>query len=428
VDAWKTKIREREDLGVEAGLPRRRVFAIGGDEMYNKICEEADEERTVIAAYDAWLRAWKGVPVDSNGDNAEWHLCIGMERSKNEVAVMLGEAVKDFESDLIRVEVRSAMDGKRTDDRDMISKMCPRNSGKGEQWGSVEDESNYWKKETSSPPCAKHALVFDNHGNCFKDAFEAEGVTDFRQGTRFYQKLSGTETPDLFRLLSHPPTNTFGFAFFIHALVESCLTNVVVVDERVAADLLFQSDGDQVNGRFKQDLAAHQKAGVFPVFRFRKEKEGQTAKTGHYTVEHYDALAKLLKNHVDVLDNEGIQDADSPAAQCKVLITGKDDESISTLSCGEDEVAQCDVLLVHEGALDLICENVGTDRKKELSKNLHAISPVVVRTSGRGRNSNHLNEDLPFIEFGEVSSALLTSRNKFSLVRGLLGSAGEKKK
>jgi hypothetical protein len=57
---------------------------------------------------------------------------------------------------------------------------------------------------------------------------------------------------------------------------------------------------------------------------------------------------------------------------------------------------------------------------------LYELAPMIIRTSGRGRKSSWLGEHLPFIEFGQVSSGLLTARNKFSLVRGLLGSVGRK--
>jgi hypothetical protein len=63
------------------------------------------------------------------------------------------------------------------------------------------------------------------------------------------------------------------------------------------------------------------------------------------------------------------------------------------------------------------------DYQKQLDA-LYDLAPMIIRTSGRGRKSKLLGEHLPFIEFGLVSSALLTARNKFSLVRGLLGSVG----
>ena len=55
---------------------------------------------------------------------------------------------------------------------------------------------------------------------------------------------------------------------------------------------------------------------------------------------------------------------------------------------------------------------------------LYQLAPMIIRTSGRGRKSRLLGEHLPFIEFTQVSSALLTARNKFSLVRAMLGSVG----
>jgi hypothetical protein len=95
-----------------------------------------------------------------------------------------------------------------------------------------------------------------------------------------------------------------------------------------------------------------------------------------------------------------------------------------------------DVILIHEGAMDLLTDQkmgvkwVGVEEDKEHEKQLDALyhlAPIIIRTSGRGRKSKLLGEHLPFIEFGQVSSSLLTARNKFALVRGLLGSVGSER-
>ena len=97
-----------------------------------------------------------------------------------------------------------------------------------------------------------------------------------------------------------------------------------------------------------------------------------------------------------------------------------------------------DVIVIHEGTLDMIHEDKevkwagekGADEDEKQATRLEhirllwEIAPCVVRTSGRGRHTRHLREELPFIEFGEVSGAILTSRNKYSLARALLGTSG----
>ena len=90
----------------------------------------------------------------------------------------------------------------------------------------------------------------------------------------------------------------------------------------------------------------------------------------------------------------------------------------------ESDFIDLDVLIMHEGAMDLMAKHPGVKWEAEMCPKLWKIAPWVVRTSGRGRATKHLQSWLPFIEFNEVSAAMLTGRNKHALVRGLLGASG----
>ena len=128
------------------------------------------------------------------------------------------------------------------------------------------------KWDVGNNPNRSRMLMFDNHGRCFdRIGTRAEQTTNFRNSVRFYQKFGG-QTPELFRLLSSPPQREFGFAFFIYSILESCLANVAVVDERLAASLLFANGTNDPNtGGFIKGLSEHQKAGIFPVFTFKQD-------------------------------------------------------------------------------------------------------------------------------------------------------------
>lgn len=449
---WKGKIEEK-------GL-KKRVRHLGNKDLYELIFanENSDKEKekaVILAAYEAWLRAWKGTPT-----GGQWHLWIGMERPVDQVKEGWETAVRGFNEkpSSIRVSVRSFESGQakdvlevRHDDEDyhkateVGEKAAKEMFQKEKEWDKAETpEKRYWLAERASDAKDKRALVFDNHGNCFPGAYEAEKVTDLEQGTRFYQKLSGTVSPDLFRTLSRPPADEFGFAFFIYSLVESCLTNIAVVDERVAWNLIEGGSGGAKNDHFAEHLAEHQKAGVFPVFRFRQEGAG--TESGFYNATHRE-LVKRCVSQTDVLDSEGVVfNAQIPSdskirflrkTKCNNDSTFESIEASPDLPFAPDSPFAPDVLLIHEGAMDILTSEQGVDWKlqqdgKGADENylnaLYTLAPAIVRTSGRGRKSKLLGEHLPFIEFGEVSSALLTARNKFSLVRGLLGSAGTERK
>ena len=384
--------------------------------------EKKTEEKAVLDAYDAWIRAWK---VNSTKDEVQWHLWIGMERDAKQVREAWKEQLEKFDSSLIGIGVR-AFEG-ATKRQSVFSSKIPSKEVKekclGDYLKTEAEEKAYWRTETTKNRLAKSALVFDNHGNCFPDAYGVEKEQDFHKATRFYQKLTGSLTPDLFHTLSHPPKDNFLFSFFIYSLVEACLTDVIVVDERVAWSLV-DGGGDKPNPNFTEELATHQKAGVFPIFRFQKEGSNPEAK-GHYNTQHFNKTRGSLGKEAAALDDEGVMVDATNGTRLTILKSTLQapEDGKNKIHKFESSSATCDVLLIHEGAMEIIAKAIKWNMETDVPE-LYQIAPVIVRTSGRGRESKHLGNHRPFIEFGEVSSALLTSRNKYSLVRGLLGSAG----
>ncbi len=455
-----------DDISIELKHLRGVKF-VGDPSLYQKIfTAQNDEKEQFLMAYQAWLRAWKPPPDDS-----QWHLWIGLERESIQVKEAWGHADKYFTSDkdLVRVMVKSYAVGRAgfaTDSIEQVYTPDPSDE-KNLSQSTMTREEKYWENERN-PGNAKKALLFDNHGNCFPEAYRVEKETSLENSTRFYQKLSGSMSPDLFRILSRPPKDEFGFCFFILSLVESCLANVVVVDERMAWSLVECRGGGLANDRFAEDLLEHQKAGVFPVFRFRQE--GARDDDGYYNLVHKERLEKSMLmdrvgqgNHVnkaqklgELLKNEGIifgfsfeyeysdeyfneysdlyPDECSDGCSSRLVVTTPEAMQDSVLSF-KPLLIDADVILIHEGAMDILTSQQGVewnevtheDHKKQLQA-LYQLAPMIIRTSGRGRKSKLLGEHLPFIEFGQVSSALLTARNKFSLVRGLLGSVGRMSK
>jgi hypothetical protein len=83
-----------------------------------------------------------------------------------------------------------------------------------------------------------------------------------------------------------------------------------------------------------------------------------------------------------------------------------------------------DFLVLHEGAIDIFCANHGMKWTLGDTTGLLAIAPGIVRTSGRGRHSRNLGNWVPFLEASTLTAALVTSQNKYSLSRALLGATG----
>lgn len=391
------------------------------------------EERLVIDVYEAWLRAWK-TPLAGRD---RWDVWIGLERPPSYVKEQWEVCLGGLHSSLMDVFVRGKVQREEITLSSNKTRLAEMQSAHPD---SEKSETNYWETELKNDISRKRALVFDNHGSCFGGALPAEQTTDFSKGTRFYQKLTGSGTPDLFRTLSHPPANPFAFAFYMHGLVEACLANVMILDERLASSLLFESDGiGNVNPYFETHLAEHQKAGVFPMFTFRN-LDDESDEKGHFKQAHRMALVERVCKTGDILilRQEGVRFREDQGNTMRVLRRRKKQmpvkkrepeislveefELLEVNSLETNEQLFCDVLVVHEGALDLLAAEVGWT--SNLSRFLWQLSPSVVRTSGRGRETNHLYKRMPFIEFNEISSAVLTARNKIALVRGLLGTSG----
>jgi len=417
-------------------LQHRRIVCLLDEDIYKSIFSappDYHEEEAILAGYQAWLKAWKPPPQYPNPANpagkisGQWHLWIGLQRQGTQVKEAWGNADTYFSDDsLVQVMVASfsANDIEPFKTETIVTIQA-------------DSEEKYWEDEKRVQVDSKKALVFDNHGNCFQAA--QIGIDPLSKSTRFYQKLSGSVSPELFRILSSPPQDKFSFKFFVYSLVESCLTNVLVVDERLAMTLLEGRSDGQTNENFGSDLLEHQKAGIYPVFRFRHETDNK--EIGFYTQKHRERLAAIITNNIsesgptNIMDQEGVifNLNDDSKGRSNVL-TYVTDEYVGNEKKVRFEFCtwlNADVILIHEGAMDiLVAEGVvweEAENQIQLLKQLQALyqlAPMIIRTSGRGRKSKLLGEHLPFIEFTQVSSALLTARNKFSLVRALLGSVG----
>ncbi|RMG27688.1 MAG: hypothetical protein D6732_19885, partial [Methanobacteriota archaeon] len=176
------------------------------------------------------------------------------------------------------------------------------------------------------------------------------------------------------------------FGLFVYSLVEGALTDVAVLDERVADWLVNKSKGKH-------------KVSISKVRLLSACKLNACMKLSHDSAsfnltEFEDDLTKI-KGGVSTLDLDG-------------------------------EGCYSDVLVVHEGVFDLLQKekNMNWDPDEHVSR-LLAKASFVVRTSGRGRETRHLHDSISFVEFNEVSGNVYQELNKPRLVKALLGSSGK---
>ena len=396
---------------------RRRVF-LDPDAYEVIFSPDTSSQEACLRAYEVWIRHWKNLPSDEH-----WDLWIGLEREERQVNQVWQERLQklhDRQSSPLRVAVRSFHNTSVQTVPASHADLVP----------DQKSESGYWNNERSIPIAKKRAFVFDNHGNCFPEVYDVGKDANVNRATRFYQNFSGALTPKLFRALSNPPQDDFSFAFFIYSLVESCITNVAIVDERFAWSLMEASGSESSEQDFCNRLASYNKIGIYPVFRFRKN--GSTK--GYYNTVHQKMLKGCLMGGKkpleenptkEVLEYEGLTFDESNNAGLRVLCVN-DTGPILFDSGNADDGIGIDILLIHEGSLDLLASghnewaDVDSASRSEQLRNLYDLFPAIIRTSGRGRLSKYLERHWPFIEFSQVSTALLTSRNKLTLVRSLL--------
>ena len=478
--AWRKKLEASEKL------PQRRVqvFAELQAALWNDLFgpdsgKQRDEDtinNLILRSREAWLRAWKPISPDRT-----WDLWIGFDRNAKLVQERWADAIKGYASDLIQIRVQAreretakqegdGRSGPSTSLAPVISKLKPGSVCKSLPTESDELET-YWNEESATRRCQKRALVFDNHGECFENAKALWGGTNNKKWCRFYQE-HGAANHDLFQTLFSPPSSPFGFAFFILNLVEACLTEVAVIDERLVSDLIFEKRSTAPNPSFSQDLQTHQRAAVWPVFTLRRKKGGFR---GFYTSKQKEVLRDIVamgftgkdasdtaaktKEAEELLSGEGIllvrpdgADTRQTPSQAKLLnrvteavnsgleydlLSGScEEKDARCLECGGCDGVSLDAIVIHEGTLDLIhqdeevkwTEGVGSQRDviEENMRALWKLAPAVIRTSGRGRATKHFLKEIPFVEFSEVSGSLLTSKNKYALARAILGTSGSK--
>ncbi|RMG42625.1 MAG: hypothetical protein D6732_00745, partial [Methanobacteriota archaeon] len=382
---WQCSIREWEcrdpsEFKFSQHLPKGRVRVIDDSKLYSALNDVKENEESflgcsgwdslLLRVYDAWLRAYKPLAKGS-----KWPLYIGFQRS-DLASKWKDNAWTESDESIIKLHAKKA---------EMDNRI------------SIQEE---------------HAIVFDNHGQCF-DVDENE--------CSFYQKFGSKECLTLYQQLEHPPEDDFAFAFMIYSLVEAALTNVVIIDERVAQSVLTKvPDGEMVN----EYLLYKQK--IWPVFNVISEDKVYQ-KERIVLSESVTEIAKSIKQDFDEQENpiclynfleENVEGWRIIANEIRPISMNNGDPIF--------EIIQADVVVIHEGVLDRAAEfglwKWSSDTKESLR--IYGLAPWLVRCSGGGSHSDRMDNRVPFTEFSEIKSSIIQDINKWSLVKSLIQAKG----
>jgi len=382
----------------------------------------------VLWAYDLWIRTFKPLADATSA----WKLCIGFDCDSRRILgddghSVWGDGVARWGKQQSGANTSVAILVKTRDSGSITSANWP-------------IEANGVATDTRVLPW-NELLVIDHHGIILADLNKSW----LKNGPRFYQAVGLDTSLDLFQAIENPPASPFGFAFLILALVEAALTQVVVLDERVAQatirpnGLLASSSDNPQNG----GPLVFQKAGIYPLYSFKRDGESWTIQQledhgarkapsgsppqrsipyGFLSTPIADAALKISQfmkkylgcDYAAVWEKEGLI----------LRETGSEARSAYEVQGGaEVELIRADVLLIHEGITDVLQDSGRWSAEDGCG--LYDCAPTVVRTSGRGQDSRYLPHFLPFVEFNEISGNIYGNLNKLALVKALLGAAGE---
>ncbi len=418
VQAWQERIdaaapqwEEDRNNWKPGWIPPRRVRVVGIENLPSVLTSGTgnqaegflgcfDWEAWILRLYDEWVRASKPPPPSS----PQWNLCISLERGPNEHEDGLwDEPLRKFRETGPSVADIRLLTGDEDERIDVIDALLR--------------ERRAAKSEQDSPAAARESssyLVFENHGKLLEDT----NYLGYEEWPRFHQEF-GSNTPRLFQTLSNPPQDEFSFAFFVYQLVESCLTNVVVVDERVAL-----AATNPRHGLYSNLSREFQRAGIFTTYSMTPNG----LDPWYLAAELADLAKREGANRVS--DMDGLRFAPSerrelPASGKPVGLTvhvpsTSDSESpLTPIDFG----ASADVIVLHEG----VSEMLNRQQMKwgiECSDQLFALAPMVVRTSGRGASRRDLASELPFVEFSSVSGNTFQGLSKYHLCKAILSLVG----
>lgn len=350
------------------GVPRQRVYFCNlGEVQLPDDNEQKEWEDFIIQIYELWLKKFKSLPKEE-----KWQLVVSFERDERDsVFDRWQKLLQHHKSQVVDVHLYRCWNSRYK----WIS--C---SG-----GTEQDEAYI---PTGS------LLAYDNHDR-LRSAFEQH-----KRNINFYSyHSSGQENIKMFQTIESPPCLRFEFHYFILGLLEALLTNIVVVDERVAEAILQPENGSFVDLPLMLKLIPMR---YYPIFSIWK-----------------DSKREYISDFVG--ENNIVQ-----ATKKEGLYLSKPVYNFANKNGIVESRNEADLIVVHQGVVDRL-KNLGIWEEGSAYPQLDAlyqIAPVVVITSGRGRTLRHVPNTVPFIEFSIIRENTYPSQSKYHLIRVLLSICG----
>ena len=433
---WKNEI-ETQQASInkpfaKTAIPYHRLHAICYKRFFRKdglaSITEKQWEKHIHKIYESWLRVWKGNPAR----DGQWKLFIGFERNITQISNRWGSLLAGFKADLCQIYIMAKLKAENT-----TNHQGKQNNGQRRMWlgvspvngvslngeevlktgifsgSEVDDKLNNISRFIKANK--QSALIFDNHSRCFTGL----DIMEFDNWPRFYHEF-GADQLGMYQMLETPPSSEFGFSFFIYSLVESCLTNIAVLDERVADSTVNKDDFDH------DKMKILHRAGIFPLYSFRTEVAGKPGTENAFvSLNIFRCYQKYKENlpkiALSIWQDEGVRFSNDKKVKLLQAIP-----SMSTCNGNLIELTHergPDLLIIHEGITDILSE-IDCWAQGDHTR-LYSLVPAIIRTSGRGRKSRKLGDELPYLELNVLSDSCYGSMNKKKLAYAGLNVSGE---
>ena len=263
---------------------------------------------------------------------------------------------------------------------------------------------------------AERALVFDNHKvlhGAFGKGYDCSSFAAFC-------RIGRGQAESLFTEITNLPRSLFAFRYWFLSLVEGALTKVLVADERVLDhysskldNVLFDTEGEDGYAALKAT-----KVDLIVGIGVNSQEPWMVSKRAYDIVRNecfsqrplwlQSSQEKPTKG-LSFLVGQNKNGAPDFVWQTEAPVPGRD----------------FDFIVIHQGLLDEIGSRY--ELPSSLLRSLRGMGCFVIRTSGRGPKTGHRVEEfeqVPFLEFSQLSQHGYLDPNKIALARTLLSSTG----
>ena len=366
--------------------PRNRAVVVSdeaGASLREELADAAGNgERITLGLYEKWvegmlLRRWARTRC---GESPWAMVFLGFKEgtATSELANNWAQALSAL--DLTGISVSVKLRGGWLDSRAVPENF--RNASNEER-----DELIIQRLLSDTPTMS---IIFDDHGEGLSiDDTVVQAAAKVAPQPRLSLQPFRRSQVGLYQSLCAPPPTRFNIAFFVLSLVEACVAQVAILDERVVEAVL---ERGSIAGELHDELF---RAGIFSLLRLN----------GIGSSERVNDIMRASILGSPGLKREGIWvNGDSVSINVAV---NNGDETIALPS-------RPDVLLLHDRLVDKL---TGGRWNRKTETTLLGVTPSLVRISGGGYEVQVLGPDLPFLDFSIVSSTVYGSLNKFQLVR-----------